>query len=256
MDEIAKTGLHKLFEEVRRAVAFLQPDLECHILDSSVVVEGTYHLLASSPETAAQGPLASYDIKIIFDQSYPIAEPRLYETGGVIPHESDYHVNSDGDCCYGIWELLVAQTPGMSVQQFLDGPVRSFFFSQHYHAITGLWPFDELPHGDRGLLEAYSKFLACPPDREIIEVLLRLLSQKWRRDRHRCLCGSGKRLRDCCRARLNAIPTKPHYRQARRLLSRLQKYPKQQRRVVKGPRSATNVSSGARKSQKVVTTSC
>lgn len=220
------TGLESLFSEARHAVVFSQPDLKCSVLDGQVVVEGDYHLLASIPEIAAQGPLATYNIKLVLDEKFPVIEPKLYEMGGAFPHDSDHHVNPDDTCCFGVWEFLVAENPRISVRQFLDGPIRSYFFSQHYHAETGDWPFGELSHGETGLLEACSRLLACPPDREIVEKLLRVLSRKWKRDRHPCPCGSRKRLRDCCRARLNAIPIKPRYREARRLLWRLQKYPK------------------------------
>lgn len=225
MEPIVSDQLGGLLIAARRAVGVHQPRLRCRVVDDRVEIFGTYVLMARQPDLAANGPLATYDIRIELLTGFPAAEPMMFELAGAFPHDVDHHVNSDGSCCFGVWELLRVQKPDMTVRDFIDGPVRSFFFSQHYKATTGHWPFGEFSHGNAGLVEAYAELLGCRPDLRIVEGLLRVLSLKWKRDRKPCACSSGKRLRDCCRTRLHLMPKPMGYRDARLLLARLLRHP-------------------------------
>ena len=225
MEPVVSDHLDGLLKEARRAVGFHQPRLRCRVVDDQVEISGTYLLVARRPELAAAGPLATYDIRIKIPEGFPRAEPLVFELAGAFPQDPDHHVNSDGSCCFGVWELLRVQKPRMTIHDFIGGPVRSFFVSQHYKATTGRWPFGELSHGNAGLIEAYAELLGCQPDRRTVEGLLRVLSSKWKRDRRPCACRSGKRLGDCCRVRLQQMQRPMHYRDARLLLMRLLRHP-------------------------------
>ena len=120
--------------------------------------------------------------------------------------------------------MLLAKSPKMSVADLLDGPIRSYFFGQYHLKCEGVWPFGELKHGFDGLVQAYTKFLGCPEDPKIILGLLVLLGRKWKRDRHLCPCGSGLKVRDCCRVHLDAVPNKIHYKSISPMLDRFSLY--------------------------------
>ena len=224
MGILKHSSLEELYNQVRRACALLQPDLACSLSEGRVIIEGTFHVPSSDPQQAALGPIASYGIRLELYEGHPQIEPKLFETEGAFPHDSDHHVNYDGSCCFGVWQVLLAEHPKMTVAGLLDGPIRSYFFGQHHLKYEGSWPFGELKHGVDGLIQAYAKFLGCPEDPNIVRSLLVLLGRKWKRDRHLCPCGSGSRVRDCCRAHLEAIPTKIHYKNVRPLKERFQLY--------------------------------
>ena len=214
----------ELFLQARRACALLQPDLACSLNEDQVIIEGTFQVPSSDPVRAAMGPLASYQIRLELPAAFPRSEPKLFETGETIPRDPDNHVNPDGSCCFGVWEVECAKQPTMTVAELLDGQIRSYFFGQHHFRVEGSWPFGELKHGRDGILQAYARLLGCPEDPKVIESLLKLLGRKWKRDRHLCSCGSGLRMRDCCRPHLDAVPIKLHYKDVRPMIERFKLY--------------------------------
>lgn len=224
MGILKHTSTEELYNQARRACALLQPDLACSLNEDSVIIEGTFHVPSSDPEQAALGPLASYQIRLELREGYPRSEPKLFEVSKAFPHDPDHHVNPDGSCCFGVWQVEIAKRPKMTVADLLDGLIRSYFFGQHHLKCEGGWPFGELKHGGDGLIQAYARFLGCPEDRKVVKSLLVLLGRKWKRDRHPCPCGSGSKVRDCCRVHLNAVPTKVHYKSVRPMMERFELY--------------------------------
>jgi len=120
--------------------------------------------------------------------------------------------------------VLLAKSPKMRVADFLDGPIRSYFFGQHHLKYEDVWPFSELKHRFDGLVQAYATFLGCPEDPKIVKGLLVLLGQKWKRGRHFCPCGSGLKVRNCCRVHLDGVPKKRHYMTISPMLDRFNLY--------------------------------
>lgn len=224
MGILKNSSLEEQYNQARRACALLQPDLDCTLSEDCVVLEGTFHVPSTDPQLAALGPIASFEIRLELYLGHPHSEPKLFETGGAFPHDPDHHVNPDGSCCFGVWEVLFAERPQMTVADLLDGPIRSYFYGHHHLKCEGNWPFGELKHGAAGLIQSYARFLGCAEDPLIIKSLIVLLSRKWKRDRHLCPCGSGSRLRDCCRVHLDAVPMKIHYKKVRPLFTRLKDY--------------------------------
>lgn len=198
----------------------LQPGLSCSLIGSDVVLEGTFNVPSNNPKIAASGPLASYEICLRIPSGYPLQEPKLYETGGKIPREYVNHVNYDGSCCFGVWHVILVKKLDMTVADLLNGPIRSYFYGQFHLESRGFWPFGELDHGFKGVVQAYASLLNCPENPRVISSLLTLLGRKWKRDRHPCPCNSGARLRDCCRAHLDAVPIRIHYKTAQPMAQR------------------------------------
>lgn len=221
MGHLPLTKIEDLLRQAEIAVAFDQPGLSCKIVDNHVEITGTYSLRSADELVAAHGPLATYQIRVQMPSDFPRSEPILSELGNAFPHHHDRHVNADGSCCFGVWETIWLDRPAMTVAEFMAGPVHSYFFSQYYYDNEQEWPFGELPHGDEGIIKAYSAMLGCASNRRVVVGLLKVLSKKWKRDRKPCSCGSRKRLRNCCRPLLNAMPRRIGYRAAQVLLRRL-----------------------------------
>lgn len=206
-------------EEVKAAILFDQPKLQVTFDSTDIYISGTYLLTESG--ASPNGPLVEYDIKILLSPKYPNIEPKVFEVGGQIPHDEERHINRGGDCCITVWEHWLATAKDISFSSFLNGPIRSFFFSQYWFDKTKKWPFKEYEHGEDGLLEAFADVLGVSPKRGIVSYYLRLLSQDWPKGHWACPCGSTKRLRHCHREQMIKLHEKVPPRLARRMLYKL-----------------------------------
>ena len=216
--------LQNLHDEVKRVICFDQPKLKVQTKDDSVFINGTYHLIARSPDLKAAGKIASYEISITLSDFPCRKEPIVKELGGKIPNNSDYHINKDGSCCICVWEAWVASVDKPTLQKYFSGPLYNFFLNQFQKEKTGNWPLGEEEHGFNGLLTAFSEVLDCPNNKRDIQCLLRVLSQDWPKGHWACPCKSGKIIRKCCKNSLQELHERiPKYK-AKMMLKRLVLY--------------------------------
>jgi hypothetical protein len=187
------------FAEFRSALAFDQPKLELEERDGLFCARGIY-LLGDGPH--ARGPIAEFEIAVLTDPGYPLAEPILAETGERIPRDIDRHMYQNGACCPCVWEEWLATAENTSFASFMEGPVRNFFLSQLYFEEHGEWPFGERKHGIEGLLESVSRVIGRSLDRPAAIRHLNALTGGEPRGHWECVCGSGKKIRNCDRAHL------------------------------------------------------
>ena len=213
--------LANLLNEVKNAITFVQPDLTANLHNNGVSVSGIYVLSPTTCDHRGYGSLVKYQIEILFPVAFPNKEPIVRETGSTIPHNADYHINSDGTCCINVWEAWALSTKKISVQEYLNGPLRHFFISQHYKAENGEWPFGEEAHGKDGLLQAYSAELQCCNNEAKVKYLLRVLSKKMPKGHWLCPCGSGNLVRNCCVKKLYKLAEKVSAKDASKMLMRL-----------------------------------
>ncbi|HMM46132.1 MAG TPA: hypothetical protein PKE41_10965 [Candidatus Macondimonas sp.] len=217
---VGKPGLLTL-EEVQAAIAFNQPKLHATANGADIRVQGTYLVFENGVVANPAGPISEFDIEIVLSARYPRCEPRIFEVGGLIPREPDRHINPDGDCCVTVWEHWLLTARDRSFAAYLNGPVNEFFLGQYWYEKTGTWPFGERPHGQEGLIEAYTDVLGIRPQKMELIYYLRLLSQDWPKGHWLCPCGSRKRLRYCHRADLMLLHGKVPPRMAKLMLKRV-----------------------------------
>jgi hypothetical protein len=147
----------------------------------------------------------------------------VWEIGGRIKRNKDHHINQrDGSCCIAVHDEWIARTGKDSLSSFLRVPFRNFFISQAHFYKYGEWPFEERPHGLPGMMQSYSEFLGCVEDAASVGRHLEFLTHQRPKGHWCCPCGSGKRLRHCCRLRINELSTRINSRLADRLLKNLQ----------------------------------
>ncbi|MEZ5987418.1 MAG: hypothetical protein R3B94_15860 [Hyphomonas sp.] len=174
------------------------------------LVEETDALVARGPfDVGHDGQLLGrFLIEIAFDPETAEAAHRVTETAGRIPRTLDRHINTDGTCClavYGEWELT---SPDLSLGAFLSGPVRHFFLSQLHFEGHGVRPFDQRAHGLPGMIESYAEMLGVENNEDAVVDTLALLLRSEMKGHWRCPCGSGARLRNCCRGRFAVLKEK------------------------------------------------
>ncbi len=147
---------------VKTALAEHQPHLEIREESPRLIIEGLFVL--SGPE----GTFDHFEVKIEVDANFPLAEPKVIETAGRIPHRAERHVNADGSCCLGVWERWLIDAEDTSFGSFLKGPAHDFFLSQWFFENTGKWRLGERPHGTTGMLEAYAEVLGVKPKKSAV----------------------------------------------------------------------------------------
>lgn len=204
-------------EEVKAALAEHAPRLRLAISDTELVARGPYELIEA-------GAVADrYLVEIKFEAGLPASRPKVWEIGGRIKRAKDHHINErDGSCCIAVYDEWIAKTGDDSLGSFLRVPLRNFFISQTHFRKYGEWPFEERAHGLPGMLKSYSEFLGCTADAQSVGRQLGFLRHQRPKGHWCCPCGSGKRLRDCCRSQLNDLSTRINPALATRLLKNLQ----------------------------------
>lgn len=180
----------ELFDTIEDVLRRHQPELKAELLPDRIFVSGTFVCLSDD------GPFDRFDIQIELSELFPDHEPRLKEVGDRIPRTLKRHVFSSGCCCLGLWEAWLAKTPVANFENYLLGPVTSYFVSQFLFEQTGEWPFGEQGHARDDIATTYAEALALPAgfDRR---AYLQLLTQPLMSGNPVCPCGSGERLRQC-----------------------------------------------------------
>lgn len=178
-------------EHVDAVLLRLQPELKSSLVHGNICISGA--LICTGDE----GPFDTFEISAVLPVGFPLAVPYVWETGKRIPRTADRHIYpKPGNCCLCVWEEWLWGKPNPSFEDFLAGPLHSFFVSQSLFELTGKWPFGERDHDRLGLDQAVAKMLSDIPDLQVDRALA-ILSQPKIKGHARCPCGSGHRLRNC-----------------------------------------------------------
>jgi len=193
----------KEFERFKRELEEFE-NLAFSIQGNKVIINGSW------PVFGKETLIRRYDIRIEIPDDFPDCPPKVFETGGSIPLERDYHINTVGNggdnsaCLFVQPERFEKWPVGAGIRDFLKGPVKEFFFSQAYKKCTGKWPFGQWSHGVVGIIEFYANRLNIDRLDAIIEMLdyctLPKLYRQWK-----CPCGSGKRVTACHAEKIRTI---------------------------------------------------
>ncbi|MCA2992089.1 hypothetical protein [Gemmatimonas sp.] len=139
---------------------------------------------------------ASYEIDIRVPMAFPRELPRVYEIGGKIPQ--DFHRLPDGALCLGSpagQRIQLGKTP--SIGQFIDRVVIPYLYGHAHMMRVGRMPFDELAHGSVGLEDDARQIFGLPHSMSVSSLLGFAGMRRRVANKHRCPCGSGRRLGRC-----------------------------------------------------------
>jgi hypothetical protein len=207
----------ELVEQIRADLRARYPSLQLFIEpDGTAIVRGTFPV--RSPEGRV---LDRYQVSIELPPDYPESLPIVREVGGRIPWKPEFHVNADGMACVLLpddrWRCFPEGAPFV---QFLDGPVHDFFLGQSLVALGEDWPFGQWSHGAKGVYEYYC-WLLQTDDADTVLRHLWVLAKLSLKGHWECPCGSGEKIRRCCRARIAELRGKISPRVARQALDLL-----------------------------------
>jgi hypothetical protein len=200
----------RLLEQIKKEVQGRYPNLHFYPHNDRVIVRGTFPILEEGKE------LDRYAVEIALLADFPESVPLVWEVGGRIPRNADYHINAGGEACLFVPdERWRAYPPGATFLQFLDGPVRNFFLGQSIFRETCQWPFGQRPHGAPGIYQYYEELLGCA-DKEIVREYIDFLRKPQVKGHFSCPCKSGKIVRQCHRQQLADLRAKIPYDVAER----------------------------------------
>lgn len=170
------------------------------IENDRVIIEGCW------PVYGKTSHIRNYKIRIVMPDDFPNTPPTVFEVGEEIPKSPEYHFNiSDNSAClFARPERFKVWPPGAGIKDFINGPVRAFFFSQAFKGLTGKWPFGEWSHGNDGIVEFYAHSLDVTSLIVIKEMLELALEHKIFRQ-WKCPCGSGKRVISCHEEKISTL---------------------------------------------------
>jgi len=163
--------------------------------DAGVCLRGKFRFKASV--SGSDEIDDSYKLEIVIPNKFPQALPKVQETGGKIPRDGNFHVNQDVTLCLGSpLRLLrkVHSTP--SLTGFADKCLVPYLYAVSYKLMRGGdFVFDELAHGDQGIVDDYSVMLGLKERHQVTQAILLLGVKKRIANKRSCPCGCGEKTR-------------------------------------------------------------
>jgi hypothetical protein len=178
------------FEELRREFPRL---LLFESATGRWVIEGLFAFSASfNDELIAD----AFELQLLLPISYPNHPPVVQEKGGRIPRE--FHTNPDSTLCLGApLAVYLKHRAGPRLLPFVEEQVIHFLFAFRYWELHGEFPFGELRHGDKGILQFYLEYFRVSRARAVISLLGVLAGWTMVDLDAGCACGSSKTYRRC-----------------------------------------------------------
>ncbi len=140
-----------------------------------------------------------YRLEIFVPDKFPQALPKVKETGGKIPRDGNFHVNSDGTLCLGSpLRLLKKVHSAPNLTGFADQCLVPYIYNVSYKLMHGgEFVFGELAHDDQGIVDDYSIMLGLQQSHQIKQAIQLLGVKKRIANKRPCPCECGKRLGAC-----------------------------------------------------------
>jgi len=140
-----------------------------------------------------------YQVRIVASDDSTIQFPEVYEVGGRLPHNIDWHVFEDGHCCIkSVPEQIVVCKKGLPLVRFIKEQILPYLHGQAFREQNGYY-LHERSHGEWGNIEYIAGVLKTQNRGAIIQQLLFILQGKEPNRSNRCFCGSRELYRHCHR---------------------------------------------------------
>ena len=175
--------------------------------------EGEMVVLRGRFDIEHQGSVVeSFALDVELSTVSPRDLPVVRETGGRIPRVLDpHHCASDGALCVLLPESYWFYFPaGLSLAEYLQGPLRDHLAGQALVLQGKPWPAGEWSHGLDGVWEFYEQILKVP-DRHVVLRLLKAACDERIKGHHPCPCGYGSLMRRCHGPTLRTIRASPTF---------------------------------------------
>lgn len=184
---------YTIFEKEAIAVIEKHKELSFKIIDGIPCVYGFINLIDENGNIED-----TYQIEIKATLNYPYRFPELFETGGRIPKNIDWHIfENTGNCCIASPpEEIIICNSGITLISFIENQVRNYFYSQIFRNQNGYF-LKERSHGSKGWIEFFEETFMTDNIFNIEFGLNQIIEGKKIDRVSICFCGSGKKYRKC-----------------------------------------------------------
>jgi SEC-C motif-containing protein len=151
-----------------------------------------------------------YSVLIKPSNNYPFKFPIVFEMGGRLPLNIDWHVfPNDGHCCIkSIPEESMICLKGITLIDFIEKQLKPYFFNQKHRELYGYF-LHERSHGLRGNIEFFEDFLQIKNLNIIERFIHSICNEEEPKCNSKCLCGSKRKFKKCHRRRYRKIKSIP-----------------------------------------------
>lgn len=128
------------------------PDFATKSKDGMLYLKGILDI----PDTS--GSISgSFSVEIHPTEKFPYRFPKMYEVGGAIPVNANWHKYSDNSCCFTVEpdEILICKN-GITLLYFVEQIAIPYLAHQLYRRCTGHY-LKEYPHGKEGVRLFYTE---------------------------------------------------------------------------------------------------
>ncbi|MDD3078457.1 MAG: SEC-C domain-containing protein [Paludibacter sp.] len=185
--------MNKQFELELQSVIEKYPDLSIRKkTDGSGYLKGILNIPDDLGRIAG-----SFSIEIHSTSTFPYRYPKVYEVGGDIPIEADWHKYDDNSCCLTVEQKeLIDCHYGIILIHFVEKIVIPYFANQIYRKATGHY-LNEYPHGLYGIKMFYSDLFGSHDINFWKTCVINCFTKGKFERNHKCYCGSGKKFKHC-----------------------------------------------------------
>lgn len=137
----------------------------------------------------------SGEVRLVVPKKYPQENIIAYEIGETIQKNYPHMYPDHSLCLESPLNIKKINLENPSIIYFVENLIYPFYYSYFFYKKYKTYPFGELPHGAKGLIQSYFKIFQVDSINSIIQALKEL--KLGFRGHHFCYCSSGKRLRNC-----------------------------------------------------------
>ncbi|MBN1617898.1 hypothetical protein JW887_00975 [Candidatus Dojkabacteria bacterium] len=143
--------------------------------------------------------LDCYKLKIVVPDIFPDALPKVMELDNKIPTDNIFHVNWDGTLCLGSPIRLMMKISAMpTLSGYAQTCIMPYLYAVSYKLQHGgRFIFDELAHGEEGVVDDYIQLFGVKSPEQVMNVLKMLSTNDEDYHHLQCPCGCGNTLNDC-----------------------------------------------------------
>lgn len=168
------------------------PDLSIVHYDGQDILKG---ILDIRDESSAV--IGSFSVEIYPTEKFPYRFPKIFEVGGDIPCNADWHKYPDKSCCITVEqdEILKCQH-GITLLNFIEKEAIPYFANQLFRIKEGRY-LNEYPHGKSGIRIFYNELFKSKDWEFWYSCYDHAFRSSQTRRNGKCYCNSGKKYKKC-----------------------------------------------------------
>lgn len=145
-----------------------------------------------------------YEVELQIPADFPHSTPTARETGGRIAR-TFHKLEGDLLCLGAPTELRIRLMMSPTLLTFVERVVIPYLFGHTYFQAHGVMPFDELAHGNEGLLQHFADLFGASSREATMEFVRAASLRRRSANKLVCPCGRRRRLGRCHNRKVNRL---------------------------------------------------